>query len=230
MIFVEKDSLVSNEHAVSTIDWDKPVDKYGIYDPTVPLELWQFTKLPLNEQLDYLLWNVSKTVEGMRLDYVGKTYQIPCSTESISVAINARWINPRMNVGDEYANQSVRLREEKERSEETVFGPGHNSRLSRMVLHGKYKGQQFPWTHPGSNTHGWFNYDRYQYVRLKHKQEGKWRTSLAYSANHRTTFIWFFLKFLIEYKPEKYSHLQSALEYYETTKAFVKKPRKLRSV
>jgi hypothetical protein len=242
VVWTEKNELVVNEHDVSTIEWQKPVDEENIYDPTIELELWQFTKLGLNDQIDYLLNAAVNILGELDFESIEKRYPRPCSVEDVILRLDAKSIQPRIDIGERLRTASAAAREQlaeaKELAEatntdpETIYGPGHRTSkgMVRRLRSGNNKDELIQVAHPGANRNGWFNYDKYNYVYLNFKTGDRWHTTMAYSPNHRTTFVWLLLQFVIQYKPHKYSHLKNALEYYETSKALVNKPRKFQVV
>jgi hypothetical protein len=240
--FVQDDTLVTNEHHVRTIEWDKPIDKdYGIYDPTVKLEMWQFVKLSLNDQLDYLCHHACLVLKKRKIHAIYKEYPVPCSPEDMIIGINQR-IAPRQKISEHYRMTSIehrrQQREQQKRweangidpDEDPIIGPGktcpyeHHDKATGRYIRGKAV------IADGANRSGWFNYDRYKYVYIKLYKDNRWRSPMAYSAPYRTTFICLLLQFLIEYGDGEHDDLTKALDYYETAMSMVKKPRKFHSV
>jgi hypothetical protein len=211
--FVRNEELTTDEQDVTTVQWTKPVDSDGLYDPNVELELWQFMKLPIRDQVDYLLMASHNVMHKCKLRMIDMEFEVPCSGTTGSFQLNRNGLHPRESPAPEMLKIAEQIRQEN-----AALDPDDKPR----------RGPANKWS--GGNKKGWYNYDKYMYTTLSFYDGERHHHVYTCSTMYATTIIYMLVNFLIKMAADKYNLLEPVLEYYETALIMVDKPRKFKNV
>lgn len=212
--FIENENILSDQDEVIDLTWTKPIDSDGIYDPTVKLHLWQFNKLTITDQIEYLLMQV---------------YQDMCRQDILTISMEVS--NTIVDGGPLNYNlkrKTINPREPITEDEKKTINNYIQSGRSRGPYQKRYR----------ANGNGWFNYDnRYYYVYLEIWEKKNVNAYWSYEDTHHILYnnsqyskhiIWMLTHYLLK-MTDDHKYLEPVFAFYTTALCFTSKPPKFRN-